>query len=66
MTAHLVKMRHNGHKLGIHWLGRFLDRNPEIVTRFGTRLERQRAYSDNPAVLKDYFAKVYTIQILNI
>lgn len=64
MAAYLIKKRHCGHKLGVHWLGRFLDRNPEIQSRFTTRLERQRAYADNPVLLKDYFEKVHNIPIL--
>lgn len=58
MSAYLIKKRNSGHKLGVHWLGRFLDRNPEIASRFSSRLERQRAFADNPIVLKDYFRLV--------
>lgn len=58
MAAYLIKKRHNGHILGVHWLGRFLDRNSELASRFTARLERQRAYADNPVLLKDYFDKV--------
>jgi hypothetical protein len=39
MAAYLVEKRTSGRKLGRHWLTRFLDRNPELASRFTTRLE---------------------------
>jgi Tc5 transposase DNA-binding domain len=64
MAAYLVKKRLNDHKLGKHWLSRFLDRNPELASRFSSRLDRQRAYASNPAVLRDYFNKVCYCRVI--
>jgi len=44
--------------LGKHLLKRLLDRNPELASRFSSRLDRQRALASNPAVLRAYFTKV--------
>jgi hypothetical protein len=58
IAAHLVSCRASGRKLGVHWMQMFLERNPEVATKLAVRLERQRAYADNPAIIKDYFKKV--------
>jgi len=58
MAEYLVKKRNCSRRLGKHWLTRFLNRNPELSSKFTARLERQRAFAENPAVIKDYFSKV--------
>ena len=58
MAAGLIQKRAGEQKLGKHWLKRFLDRNPELASRFSSRLDRQRALASNPAVLRDYSSKV--------
>ena len=58
MAEHLIQKRAGQQTLGKHWLKRFLDRNPELASRFSSRLDRQRALASNPAVLRDYFTKV--------
>ena len=58
MAGHLMKNRASGQKLGKHWLKQFLNPNPELASRFSSRLDRQRALASNPAVLRDYFTKV--------
>lgn len=58
MAGYLVKKREIGRTLGKHWLARFLERNPELASKFTMRLDRQRAYADNPTILKDYFEQV--------
>jgi hypothetical protein len=47
-------------QLGKHWLSRFLNRNPALVSKFSQRLDRQRANANDPAILKDFFRKVYS------
>jgi len=44
--------------LGKHWLANILDHHPQLSTKFGAQLDRQRAYASNIAALKDYFAKL--------
>lgn len=62
LAAYLVSKRKGpGHKLGQHWLGRFLDRNPELSSRFSGRLDRQRAVTNNQELLKDFYKKVLGI-----
>jgi len=45
-------------QLGKHWLSKFLDRHPALSAKFGTQLDRQRAYASNLASLRDYFRKL--------
>lgn len=45
-------------RLGKHWVTRFLNRHPELASKFVTRLERQRQYSNNPKLIQDFFWKV--------
>lgn len=58
MAAYLVRKREFARTLGKHWLERFLSRNPAIASKFSARLDRQRAVTDNPVLLKDYFKEV--------
>jgi len=44
--------------LGKNWISRFLKRHPDLALKLSTRLERQRAYANDPEVLRDYFAKL--------
>jgi len=64
MAEHLIQQRVGQQKLGKHWLKRFLDRNPELASRFSSRLDRQRALASNPVVLRDYFKKVWPHTII--
>jgi len=58
MAEHLIQKRAGQQTLGKHWLKRFLDRNSELGSSFSSRLDRQRAWASNPAVLRDDFTKV--------
>ena len=44
--------------LGKNWISRFLDRHPDLASRFTEMLDKQRAYARNPAILCDFFQKV--------
>jgi len=44
--------------VGQNWITRFLTRNPALATKLSTRLERQRSYAKNPALLQAYFTKL--------
>jgi len=50
---------HRGQQLGKHWMTCFLNRHPTITTKFSQHLDRQRASGNDPAILKDFFRKVY-------
>jgi hypothetical protein len=50
---------HRRRQLGKHWMTRFLNRHPAITGKFSQRLDRQRANANDPAILKDFFRKVY-------
>lgn len=66
MAGYPVSKRELGRKLGKHCLDRFLKRNPVLVSKFSTRLDRQRALAENPNLIKDYFWKVrYPSHFLN-
>jgi hypothetical protein len=54
---------HRRRQLGKHWMTRFLNRHPAITTKFSQRLDRQRANANDPAILKDFFRKVYHFSI---
>ena len=42
-------------KLGKAWLQRFLNRHPNVSSKFGSNLDRQRALAGNPGPIIDYF-----------
>ncbi|KAH0613250.1 uncharacterized protein H6S33_009630 [Morchella sextelata] len=42
-------------KLGKNWMTRFLSRHPDLASKFCTRLDKQRAYADNPEILEDFY-----------
>jgi len=48
---------------GKHWMTRFLNRHPAITTKFRQRLDRKRADANDPAILRDFFCKVYHFSI---
>jgi len=50
---------HRRLQLGKHWMTRFLNRHPAVTAKFSQRLDRQRANANDPAILKDFFRKVY-------
>jgi hypothetical protein len=45
-------------KLGKNWITRYLDRHPDLASRFTNRLDKQRAFASNPLLLRDFFKKV--------
>ena len=51
-------------KIGGHWITRFLDRHPDLASRFTNRLDKQRAFANNPEVLLDFFKQVCVPEIL--
>jgi hypothetical protein len=65
MAAYLVGKREKGRTLGKNWLSRFLARNPQLSSKFSARLDRQRAVTNNPELLKDYFKKVRGYRLLS-
>jgi hypothetical protein len=58
MAGHLAQTRATGHKLGRNWLSRFLERHPEVASRFADRLDRARNSAGHPSTIRDYFHKV--------
>jgi hypothetical protein len=58
IAASLIAKHASHLPLGRNGLTRFLNQNLELAIRFSNWLERERAFADNPATLKDYFAKV--------
>jgi len=48
-------------RVGKNWITRFLDRHPDLATKFSTKLDRQRAHASCPRLLKDYFSKLSSI-----
>jgi len=44
--------------LGKNWISRFLRRHPDLALKLSSQLERQRAYANNPEILRDYFSKL--------
>lgn len=53
-------------KLGKNWMTQFLDRHPDLASRFTDRLDKQRAFASNPAILRDSFKKVGFFHSLKI
>jgi len=58
MAQAIVARRLKDHSVGKNWITRFLNRHPALATKLSTRLDRQRALTSDPVVLKDYFNKV--------
>ena len=48
-------------QLSKHWPTRFLNRNPALASKFSQRLGRQRANANDPAILKDFFCKLFVL-----
>ena len=46
-------------RLGKHWMTRFLNCHSAISTKFNQHLDRQRANANDPAILNNFFHKVY-------
>ena len=42
-------------KLGGAWLQRFLNRHPNVSSKLGSNLDRQRALAGSPGPVIDYF-----------
>lgn len=40
--------------IGVHWVNRYLQRNPEVAARIASTLERQRVAANNPATVKTF------------
>jgi len=57
-TALLSESPEKRQEVGQRWVNRFLGRNPEVVSKYSQRLDRQRATASDPAILKDFFMKV--------
>ena len=47
-----------GPPLGSTWLRGFLNRHPELSSKFASGLNRQRTLSSKPGSIKDYFQKL--------
>jgi hypothetical protein len=45
-------------KLGKNWITRFLNRHPDLASKFCTRLDKQRSYASNLRISADFFVKV--------
>jgi hypothetical protein len=58
MAEAIVGRREKNRSLGKHWITRFLSRHPGLASKLSSRLDRQRAFANNPTILKDYFNKV--------
>lgn len=60
MALHLEKKRIGVQPppLGKNWVSRFLKRHPPLALKLSTQLERQRAYANDPDILRGYFVKL--------
>ena len=69
MALYLYEKR-TGNKIirvGKNWITRFLDRHPDLATKFSKKLDHQRAHASCPRLLKDYFSKLsYIIHQYNL
>ena len=54
-TAVKLVSEEEGPPFGPTWLTRFLNRHPELSSKFASGLNRQRALSSKPGPIKDYF-----------
>ena len=45
-------------ELGKNWLTGFLNRHPELSTRYSTNFDKQRALASDPNLIASYFQKL--------
>ena len=45
-------------KIGKNFITRFLNRHPELVTKFVSRIDRQRSFANNPLIIRQHFRKL--------
>ena len=57
-TAARLVSEDEGPPLGSTWLRGFLNRHPELSSKFASGLNRQHALSSKPGPIKDYFQKL--------
>ena len=58
MAGHFIQKHAGQQTLRKHGLKHFLDWNPELGSRFSSRLDRQPALASNHALLRDYIKNV--------
>jgi hypothetical protein len=44
--------------IGKNWITRFVNQHPILVTKFASRIDRERTFAGNPRILQDYFCKL--------
>ena len=45
-------------KIGKKFITRFLNRHPELATKFASRMDHQRCFADNPIIIRLHFRKL--------
>ena len=45
-------------KIGKNFITRFLNRHPELATKFASRIDRQWCFADNPIIIRLHFRKL--------
>ena len=61
MADRLLRER-GGNTVGENWVDRFIQRTPELQTRWSRSYDRQRAACEDPAVLQPWFTLVQSIK----
>ncbi|KAI5836666.1 hypothetical protein DFP73DRAFT_462704, partial [Morchella snyderi] len=52
------KPNENSIFIGKNWISLFLNRNPDLASKYSTQINRQRQNASNPITLRDYFNKL--------
>jgi len=59
LTNHYIRSNEiSGTVAGKNWGRRFITRHPILETRFAVRLDKQREFANNPAIIRNFFKKV--------
>lgn len=61
MANHILTDRAGG-KVGIKWPSNFIDRTPELKTRFNRKYDYQRAKCEDPQIIQPWFELVQSIK----
>lgn len=57
-AALLLKGKELDENIGKNWMTRFLNRHPQLVTKFSSQFDKKRIVANDPALISDHFRKI--------
>jgi len=62
MVYQLQKVNGKMGEIGKHWVDRFIARHPEIQSKVGKTLDKQRSLATDPAIFKEHLNRFYNMR----